>query len=57
LKQRALQRFGEEIVRNGDAACTIKGSVEVLSNVWNDVTQDEVIGAWDHFGRSNVICH
>jgi hypothetical protein len=31
LKQRALQGLGEEIIRNGNAACTIKGSVEVLA--------------------------
>jgi hypothetical protein len=34
------QPFGDEIVRKGDAACTIEGFVEVLLNIWNKATQN-----------------
>jgi hypothetical protein len=57
LKRRARQRFDDKIIKTGDAACTIDGSSEVLLNVWNDVTRNEAIGAWDHFCGSDVICH
>jgi hypothetical protein len=26
-------------------------------NVWNDVTQEDALGAWDHFRGSRAICH
>jgi hypothetical protein len=29
----------DEIIRDGDAACTIEGSVEVVLSVLNDITQ------------------
>jgi hypothetical protein len=57
MNQRARERFDGEIIRNGDAGRTTEGSVEVPLNVWNDITQDEAIGAWDYFRGSDAICH
>jgi hypothetical protein len=41
LKQRAWQRFDNENIRNGDAACTIEDRVEGCLNVGKDITRDE----------------
>jgi hypothetical protein len=56
-KQSAPQPFGDDIIRNGDTVCAIEGSFEVPLNVWNDVTQEDALGAWDHFRGSRAICH
>jgi hypothetical protein len=51
------QRFGNQIIRIGDAARTTEGFVEVILNAWNDATQDEAIVAWDQFRGSDMNCH
>jgi hypothetical protein len=56
LKRRARQQFGQ-IVRNADAAYAVEGSVGILLNVWNDFAPEDVVGARDHFRRSETICH
>jgi hypothetical protein len=43
MQQRWQQQLGSEIIKNGDAVCTIEGSVEGLSNIWNDVAQEEAL--------------
>jgi hypothetical protein len=52
LKQRGRQRFGDEIIRNGEAVCTIEGSAEVLLNVWNDAAQDQAPGEVSSLSRN-----
>jgi hypothetical protein len=56
LKQRARWRFGDEIIRNGDAICPIKGSAEVPLNVWNDVMQKQACGVRP-FSHSDAMCY
>jgi hypothetical protein len=46
-----------ETIANVDAVWATEGSIEVLLNVWNHLTQDEALGAWDRLRGSDAICH
>jgi len=56
MKGQSKSRIEAQIVKHGDAACTIVASIDVLLQVWESLTQEDLLGAWDHFRGSDAIC-
>jgi hypothetical protein len=48
MKQWARRRREETVAHTRDGVCTTEASVAILLDVWDAITQDEVINAWDH---------
>jgi hypothetical protein len=48
LKQRARRRFDNEVLQGRSERFCLGSALRLLVEVWRLITQDEILGAWDH---------